>query len=259
MVEPPRGYRIIIGCQVTRTLSAGFNWPIIVARIEVGAASVQIGVKLLGWPALCAQAQRQRSADFPTRSFAIVATTSSAGYCHLCHPRRERKIPLVPCVSCIYVCIYIYLRCTRTGLDSIRARACMRACERAWTRERDRDRNREQERAQIGHGWSVRSSFQTTPSSPLPSSPLLRHLPPFVLSLFRPSPLTPYLRLSPPDRMSRRPVLVSRARPPRIDLSCSSNSATPMLPSRSPLLHSHPPSSLLDSACTVSELLGTLA
>lgn len=67
VVEPPRGYRIIIGCQVTRTLSAGFNWPIIVARIEVGAASVQIGVKLLGWPALCAQAQRQRSADFPPR------------------------------------------------------------------------------------------------------------------------------------------------------------------------------------------------
>lgn len=176
-------------------------------------------------------------------------------------PPSSREEDSARSVCAVYICmyIYIYLRCTRTGLDSIRARACMRACERAWTRERDRDRNREQERAQIGHGWSVRSSFQTTPSSPLPSSPLLRHLPPFVLSLFRPSPLTPYLRLSPPDRMSRRPVLVPRARPPRIDLSCSSNSATPMPPSRSPLLRSHPPSSLLDSACTVSELLGTLA
>lgn len=37
VVEPPRGHRIIIGWQVTRTLSPGFNWPIIVARID-GAA-----------------------------------------------------------------------------------------------------------------------------------------------------------------------------------------------------------------------------
>lgn len=37
VVEPPRGHRIIIGWQVTRTLSLGFNWPIIVARID-GAA-----------------------------------------------------------------------------------------------------------------------------------------------------------------------------------------------------------------------------
>lgn len=37
VVEPPRGHRIIIGWQVTRTLSPGFNWPIIVAQID-GAA-----------------------------------------------------------------------------------------------------------------------------------------------------------------------------------------------------------------------------
>lgn len=37
VVEPLRGHRIIIGWQVTRTLSPGFNWPIIVARID-GAA-----------------------------------------------------------------------------------------------------------------------------------------------------------------------------------------------------------------------------
>lgn len=85
-------------------------------------------------------------------------------------PLSSREEDSARSVCVVYICmyIYIYLRCTRTGLDSIRARACMRACERAWTRERDRDRNREQERAQIGHGWSVRSSFQTTPSSPSP-------------------------------------------------------------------------------------------
>jgi len=37
VVEPPRGHRIIIGWQVTRTLSPGFNWPIIVARIDAAA------------------------------------------------------------------------------------------------------------------------------------------------------------------------------------------------------------------------------
>lgn len=104
-------------------------------------------------------------------------------------PPSSREEDSARSVCAVYICmyIYIYLRCTRTGLDSIRARACMRACERAWTRERDRDRNREQERAQIGHGWSVRSSFQTTPSSPSP--------PPRFSATFRPfsvSPVAPY-------------------------------------------------------------------
>lgn len=42
---------------------------------------------------------------------------------------------------------------------------CVRVCVYACGRERivDRDQNREHERAQIGHGWSVRSPFQTTP------------------------------------------------------------------------------------------------
>lgn len=37
VVEPPRGHGIIIGWQVTRTLSPGFNWPIIVERIDAAA------------------------------------------------------------------------------------------------------------------------------------------------------------------------------------------------------------------------------
>lgn len=69
VVEPPRGYRIIIGCQVTRTLSAGFNWPIIVARIEV-VPSVQIGVKLLGWPAYN---ERQHSATFLSDEYLLAS------------------------------------------------------------------------------------------------------------------------------------------------------------------------------------------
>ena len=145
-----------------------------------------------------------------------------------------------------------------------RARESVDEREREREGERDRDRNREQERAQIGHGWSVRSSFQTTPFPfplLLPAPPPPSTFRPFSVS--PPSPLIPYLRLSPPDRASHRPVLLPRA---RVSIYPALATAQPLYRPLA-LLISFPLSHrlslrlapLLDSACTVSELLGTLA
>lgn len=83
--------------------------------------------------------------------------------------------------------------------------------------------DRERERAQIGHGWSVRSSFQTTP---LPSTSFR------LLSLF-PAPRPPVSRLSPPDRhpASPRPCPVG---------SAAAVSIYPALAAAQPPLHTRP-------------------
>lgn len=210
MVEPPRGYRIIIGCQVTRTLSAGFNWPIIVARIEVGAASVQIGVKLLGWPALCAQAQRQRSADFPTRSFAIVATTSSAGY-YATLVARERFRSFRVCRVYIYVYIYTYAVRVQDWIVFARGRVCVRV----------RERGRESE---TGIGIESRNGRKLVTAGL------------FDLRSKLPPPLPPLLPASPPPS-TFRPFSVSPVAPYSIFTSFSARSHVPSprpCPSRSP-------------------------
>ena len=80
----------------------------------------------------------------------------------------------------MYVYGYVY-GCSRR--DTVIQSVC--TCVRARGRERivDRDQNREHERAQIGHGWSVRSPFQTTPSpSQHGSPPILPSSRPFSLS-----------------------------------------------------------------------------
>lgn len=143
-----------------------------------------------------------------------------------------------------------------------------RARENVDEREREREReigigieSRNGRKLVTAGLFDLRSKLPPSPS--LPSSPLLRHLPPFVLSLFRPSPLIPYLRLSPPDRVSHRPVLLPRA---RVSIYPALATAQPLYRPLA-LLISFPLSHrlslrlapLLDSACTVSELLGTLA
>ena len=136
--------------------------------------------------------------------------------------------------------------------------------EREKERERGRARSGSESRAGTGANWSRLVCSIFVPNYPLPlPSPPPRHLPPFVLSLFRPSPLIPYLRLSPPDRASHRPVLLPRA---RVSIYPALATAQPLYRPLA-LLISFPLSHrlslrlapLLDSACTVSELLGTLA
>lgn len=98
-----------------------------------------------------------------------------------------------------------------------------RVCVRVRTV--DRDQNREHERAQIGHGWSVRSPFQTTPY-PLPATFYRTHFlslslfPSLSSFLFRLSSLILYLHLSLEVRIAVSVRLCPPlARPVPIDLS----------------------------------------
>lgn len=223
MVEPPRGYRIIIGCQVTRTLSAGFNWPIIVARIEVGAASVQIGVKLLGWPALCAQAQRQRSADFPTRSFAIVATTSSAGYYATLVARgRFRSFRVCRVYMCVCMYIYTYAVRVQDWIVFARGRVCVRVRERGRESETGIGIESRNGRKLVTAGlFDLRSKLPPPLPSPPPRFSATFHLSSFLCFARRPllhiyvflrpiaCPVAPSLSLALARRVSICPALAT--------------------------------------------------
>lgn len=134
-------------------------------------------------------------------SFPTTSNSSSTGY----YTRRERVGRFRSFHVCLYIYIYTYA-CTYTirmyayrdwivfargriyaCMCVSRARESVDEREREREGERDRDRNREQERVQIGHGWSVRSSFQTTPF-PFPLLlPATFHLSSFLC--FAPRPL----------------------------------------------------------------------
>lgn len=86
----------------------------------------------------------------------------------------------------------------------------------------ERARSGSESRAGTGANWSRLVCSIFVPNYPPRFS---FHL---VLSLFRPSPLIPHLRLSPPDLLSHRAVLVPRARPPRRSIYPALATAQPL-------------------------------
>lgn len=160
VVEPPRGHRIIIGWQVTRTLSPGFNWPIIVARIDGAAGpdrretfgvacspsdTTRLSVTNISWQE-GANARADRGIQGEGAGMGKSGRKGRDRGCMGIEKGRSRGSRASICVRTVPKRVY---SCAADG----------------W----NRDQNREHERAQIGHGWSVRSPCRAPRAALRPS------------------------------------------------------------------------------------------